>query len=999
MLWWFAETALVAGLLAAFAALAGRSRRFGPEARHAFWLVVLVRLVLPPVVSWPWSLPDPWAPSMAAVAAEIPRGDRIEGPAGPVSPGSDLEGEILASLEAKRPAPSPIPESPSVPPGSEIGNLQSALPRLLLAAWLAGSAAVVGSRLARVARFRRSLAGARPAPGWLAGEARAVGERLGVRPPPILIVPGGRTPLLWCLGRPRLIVPSALVDRLAADRWPGILAHELAHLGRRDHWVARLELLAEAIWWWNPLFWHVRRRLHEEAELACDARVVRALPGRRFAYAEALIEVCEHLSRSRSRADAIPSPALGVVGPGASRSLEGRLTMILGEPAPHRPRRLAALAVATLAVLSVPGWTVGQQPPDPPRADASPKPADEPEPPKAAAPADDSDPFLLDPRDGAAISGLDPEALRAVTADPEVVAAAKALRRARSDLDDVIRRSKSAAEPDEQAARKRLDDASRQYTRAWSAKVRETRERAEARPAADPAQGLDPDPQVRHEIEADPELASLREKRNKAWDRVQSVGRTVRDPGDPALRKANQDFSSIHAQFRKLLDDKLRAADVGAALLKARRDGKAAELQRAEAQRRLARSVVKRHEILLKKSPNLVSREEVEKGEAEAAVADAEVAARKAALDEAEALLKRAGPATEPTAGPTPAEPEPKAERLRALREAKAAAVSKAEGDLARAKEVVARNTRLVAAGKDMITRREVEKGEAELDIASAGLEGARAELALAEMLLGRSGSTASGGAEMLEARLIAARAGQKAAEARARLAVSERDRSVQLRDRGAIEPAEVDRAEGDARAALAELDRERAEVAAAQDRLAVASRGTAPAAAKEPARVAPPSGALTDAREAVELIEVQLQGRRAELVGAEAAKKVAALESRRLNENHEAKGLPSIEQIQAAELRFLSADAEVARKGADVREYEVRLKQATRRAEAEEAAVRSDLERARDRLKWSEDMQKKGYVSKATATADRLQYDNLMRQLDPDYRPSPPEAAGPEKP
>src|SRR5436305_6512665 len=161
-----------------------------------------------------------------------------------------------------------------------------------------------------------------------------------------------------------MFLPASLIWRLDADRWPGIIAHELAHLARRDHWVVRLELLVEAVWWWNPLFHLARRRLREEAEQASDARVIRALPDRRFAYAEALVDVCEHLTRS-----AIPSPALGVGGAGASRSLEGRLLMILRDPIPRRPGRRAALAAGLLAALSTPTWTLGQQP------DAPPKPA------------------------------------------------------------------------------------------------------------------------------------------------------------------------------------------------------------------------------------------------------------------------------------------------------------------------------------------------------------------------------------------------------------------------------------------------------------------------------------------------------------------------------------------------------------------------------------------------------------------------------------------------
>ena len=56
MLWWFVETTLVAGLLAGAAALLGRLRTISPTARHLLWLVVLIKLIMPPVIRSPWAL-------------------------------------------------------------------------------------------------------------------------------------------------------------------------------------------------------------------------------------------------------------------------------------------------------------------------------------------------------------------------------------------------------------------------------------------------------------------------------------------------------------------------------------------------------------------------------------------------------------------------------------------------------------------------------------------------------------------------------------------------------------------------------------------------------------------------------------------------------------------------------------------------------------------------------------------------------------------------------
>jgi len=1047
MLWWFAETALVAAVLAALATLAGRSGRFGPEARHAFWLVVLVRLVLPPVVSWPWSIPGPWAGRpVVANPAPAPMGVAMAGPvavstAEGTPPSESLPGPAAGdelALPLDPPAPvgaRPIEEEKSQIARisvfkdqglkSEIRDRQSPIPRLLLAGWLAGMVAVVARRLAGIVRFRRTLAGATPAPAWLADEARAIGERLGVRPPPVLVTVGGRTPLLWCLGRPLLLVPSALVDRLAADRWPGILAHELAHLGRRDHWVARLELVAEAAWWWNPVFWHVRRRLHDEAEHACDARVVRVLPGRRFAYAEALIEVCEHLSRPA----AIPAPALGVVGPGASRSLEGRLEMILRDPAPRRPGRLAALAVAALAALSIPAWTLGQ-PPDAPKVEAPPKPEEPPkadawpqpeEPPKvdpsrvaekpAEAPAAEvaptPDDFLVaDSPDGAAISGLDPEALRAVRADPKVIAAANAYQRARSDLEAVIRRSKSPTEPEEQEARKRLADLAGKYAKVWSARAKEARDRPKNQDQAgrDPIELLDVDPRTRREIRAHPEVKNAYTQYTMAAGNWDDIRRKTRAAGDPSEQLARNVLNAASVEYRAVVREIVlsrareareqnAARETEAAIARARRDGKAAEVQKAEAQRRLPQAMVARNETLRKKGPNFVSNEEVAKAEAELAIAEAEVAGKKAALAEADATLGRAGPDAEGGLGRSGAEGTSSPSRLASAephpKMPPPTAGSTTSGPLPSPSPIVRRGE------NDAATPRPAGAPAPELTLSLAGQPRCLAgETMTYEITLANTGAAPATGIQV--SATLPPQGGRYLPDSLPADSWFDKKarKLVWLIPR--LEPSHQINLSFEYKTDTAGLYICAVEATSGETRLSDRST-TSVVAGPPPAPT--PSGPPTEAREAVELLEVQLQGRRAELDGVIAR---ADLAKRRHERIKELVGRNAVEARLADEVEaeVRTAEAALGQKKAEVLEYEVRLKQARRRANEAEALLKGDLARAKDRLDWSTEMRKKGYVSESQQIADRLNYEALLRQIGPEPKPKPAEEpASPARP
>jgi len=137
----------------------------------------------------------------------------------------------------------------------------------------------------------------------------------------------------------------------------GLLVHELAHVQRRDHLVGWIDFVAGVIWWWNPLFWYVRSALREQAELACDAWVISALPNGRRAYAESLLALSSAAVQGRS-------PALAaVIGIRANnrRVLERRLVMIMQGRAPLRLSIAGLVAVAVMALATLPAWATGQQ--------------------------------------------------------------------------------------------------------------------------------------------------------------------------------------------------------------------------------------------------------------------------------------------------------------------------------------------------------------------------------------------------------------------------------------------------------------------------------------------------------------------------------------------------------------------------------------------------------------------------------------------------------------
>lgn len=95
------------------------------------------------------------------------------------------------------------------------------------------------------------------------------------------------TPFVFGIAHPRIYLPAALPE---AARGP-VIAHEEAHIARRDHWWKPLGFALLAFYWFNPLMWAAYILFCRDIELACDERVVRDMaPGQRADYSQALLE-------------------------------------------------------------------------------------------------------------------------------------------------------------------------------------------------------------------------------------------------------------------------------------------------------------------------------------------------------------------------------------------------------------------------------------------------------------------------------------------------------------------------------------------------------------------------------------------------------------------------------------------------------------------------------------------------------------------------------------
>jgi beta-lactamase regulating signal transducer with metallopeptidase domain len=275
---------LVASGLAAIAYGSGIGGR-RPAFVHAVWLLVLAKLVTPPIVSFPWP---------AAIAATNPC---TEGTCACES--CSRRGEAMAS--------------------------NATWTWTLGGAWAAGSIICLVAGARRQARFHRLLRYAVPAPRKWRHAADRLAARMGLRGRPAVLQVAARVPPLVVAGwnGPRIVVPAYLVGGLDAAERTTLLLHEIAHLKRRDHLVRYFELAVRAIYWWLPLVWLAARQLRAAEEACCDARVIETHPNGRRAYARLLLRTLDLFGPVRA---SIPLQATTMAG---FARLRARLQAIL----------------------------------------------------------------------------------------------------------------------------------------------------------------------------------------------------------------------------------------------------------------------------------------------------------------------------------------------------------------------------------------------------------------------------------------------------------------------------------------------------------------------------------------------------------------------------------------------------------------------------------------------------------------------------------------------
>lgn len=215
----------------------------------ALWALVGVRLLCPF--------------SFESVLSLIPSAETV-----PPNIGySDLP-SINSGISAVNQAVNPIISQNLAPDYTESVNPMQIVTAVASAIWLVGVAALLIYSLVSYIRIRRRVKISMPLDGS------------------ILLCDGISSPFILGIIKPKIYLPSAMPE----EQRQYVIAHEKAHLKRRDHWWKPLGFFVLTAYWFNPLIWAAYILLCRDIELACDERVIKSMGEEsKKSYSEALL--------------------------------------------------------------------------------------------------------------------------------------------------------------------------------------------------------------------------------------------------------------------------------------------------------------------------------------------------------------------------------------------------------------------------------------------------------------------------------------------------------------------------------------------------------------------------------------------------------------------------------------------------------------------------------------------------------------------------------------
>ncbi len=309
--------------------------------RYCVWLLVLVKLVLPPTLSLPTGI-GYWFGDHLPAASSI--SDRA----------FDMAGLERASPSAEMPQFRParvLPDNDSSMMLADSALTPLTWQAVLFILWLVGVLAFLVVLVQRIRFVRGLIAVSNPAKKELLGLLEQCRRKIGVRWDIRLRISDAiPSPAVCGFFRPTVLIPATLVEKLSPEGLRATLIHELAHIKRGDLWVNSVQTFLQVIYFYNPFVWFANAVIRRICEEAVDETVLVTLGGQAKNYSNTLIDIGE---MAFWRADL----GLRLIGVAESKkALQWRIKHMLNRPIPKSSKlgALGIIVIFTIAAVLLP---------------------------------------------------------------------------------------------------------------------------------------------------------------------------------------------------------------------------------------------------------------------------------------------------------------------------------------------------------------------------------------------------------------------------------------------------------------------------------------------------------------------------------------------------------------------------------------------------------------------------------------------------------------------
>jgi len=290
-----------------------------PRCGHFLWVLVLVKLVTPPILDIPIPLlPSSWNHfAVSQVEGSQTAAAKFnDGISNSANRHHDRLGRSLSNDTAQR-SDEKFTVTSDVPAGT--GVFPSILARFsptfcLLLLWIAGAILYGGYQIYVTWQMCVLMRLATPDPRIDRAMNRIAREARISNYPTARVVPWVGSPMLWGLrGTSVIVLPRGLFASIDDDAACTLMQHELAHFQRGDQWIRILEVITSSLYWWHPVVWVAKHEIEVYEEQCCDAWVVQHNHSNRRRYAEALLDTVDYISEAPETAMPLAASGLGRV--------------------------------------------------------------------------------------------------------------------------------------------------------------------------------------------------------------------------------------------------------------------------------------------------------------------------------------------------------------------------------------------------------------------------------------------------------------------------------------------------------------------------------------------------------------------------------------------------------------------------------------------------------------------------------------------------------------